>query len=349
MTTTPAAPSRVQRISLATLSALAVAGGLYALAMLPPPHGRPVYLNVLMAASWNLGYGVLAFLIAWRGGPDRGVLLAGWFLALMSTHSAMGLLGLRPDRDSGWIVLSFGTGAVMYGVGVRFTQSFPAPLSAEGIRSLRGRIGRAFARPAAFLLPAWRLWTAIAIAEVVQHGLFPGASIVWHVLLYAGLASYYLAAGLKLGGPEERRRGFWILEGVLIYLVLEGIWTAVLVARNTLGLSFGMSLFTQWLMAIEGLAALACFAIAIFFYGAFDSGLVVRRTIVVSVLSGVALLLIVTLEEILAGFVSQTTGIDAGVGAVLGGVVAALAFRPISTRLDAFLKSRMDTSARQPI
>jgi hypothetical protein len=203
--------------------------------------------------------------------------------------------------------------------------------------------------PAAGALLTWpALCGTILVVEIVQHGLFSEASIVWHVLFYAGLASFYLAAGLKLGGPEERRRVFWILEGVLIYLVLEGLWTAVLVTRNVLDLSFGMAGFTQWLLVVEGLGALVCFAVAIFFYGAFDSGLVVRRTIVVSLLSGLALVVVVVLEELLAGFVARTTGIDAGVGAVLGGVLAGIAFRPLSARLDGFLKTRIDADVGEP-
>jgi len=326
----------LRRAVLGTLALGAVLGGLYGLAVVPDPSGGPPYLRVLEAASWNLGYGILALLVAWRGAAEGGVLWAGWFLALMAAESALDLAGVARNAPPFAAPLFYALGALTYGVGVRFTQRFPRPLDARRLQMLRGRASRIARRPAAALLRPAYLAMAVVVMEVVQHGLFPEASVVWHVLVYAALASFYLAAGLKLGTEEDRRRAFWILEGVLIYLVLEGLWTGVLVGRSVLGLGFGMAGFTRWLTAAEGAASLACFAVAIFYFGAFDSGLVVRRTLVFSVLSGLALVLIVALEELAANVLARTTGVGAGAGALVGGVVAALAFRPLAERLDRF-------------
>jgi hypothetical protein len=177
----------------------------------------------------------------------------------------------------------------------------------------------------------------MVLVEVVQHGLLRGQPPVWHVLVYASLAAFYLWAGYRLGSPEERRRSFWIMEGVLVFLVMEGLWAAVSVSARVFALPLSMGPFTDWLTILEGWAALTCFVIAIFFYGAFDSALVLRRTAILSVTSGLGLLLFIGVEETLGQGLATLMGLNSGAGAILAGVVAAVAFRPVAERVDGLL------------
>jgi hypothetical protein len=298
-----------------------------------------MYLRVLHSSAWSLGFATLALLIAWRGGRERGVLLAGLFLSIMATQASLGSFGVAPDESPLVGLFLIALGGLGYAVGVRFTQSFPVPLSRASLVGLRGgSVWSAIVALPSLLLDARWFWLFVVVVEFVQHGAFDGASIVWHVLVYAGLASFYLWAGIKTGSEEDRRRGYWILEGVLVFLVLEGLWAGVLILSRTLGLPFDLGPFTRWLVVLEGWAALICFAIAIFYYGAFNSALVIRRTAVLSVLSGGTLVSMVAVEELLAAQLGAATGIDTGAGAIIGGVLAALAFRPLSVRIDRMLK-----------
>lgn len=326
------------RALVAGLGAVAIGTSIYALVAVTDPVGRPLYLRVLLSSAWSLGYGALAVAIAWRGPATRGVLLAGLFLAVMSTQSSLASLGVASDPAPAVQVFLIAFGGLGYAVGIRFTQSFPVQLSPVSLRTIgAGRLGRALLAGSALLLDARLFWPFVIAVEVVQHALFSDASAVWHALVYAGLASFYLWAGIKVASKADRRRAFWILEGVLVYLVLEALWAVALVSDQTLEISLPMRPLTDWLTVVEGWAALICFAIAIFFYGAFDSALVIRRTAVASLLGGLTLVLMVTAEELLADQVGAVTGIDTGAGAILGGVMAALAFRPLSVRLDRLL------------
>ena len=335
----PPRTSLLLRAFIAGLGATAIVLSVYSLVAVVDPFGRRMYLRILHSSAWSLGFATLALLIAWRGGWERGVLLAGLFLGVMATQASLGSFGVAPDESPlvGPFLIAFG--GLGYAVGVRFTQSFPVPLSRASLHGLRGGVlWRGFVALPSLLLDGRLFWPFVVGVEVVQHGVFSDASIVWHALVYAGLASFYLWAGLKTSSEEDRRRGYWILEGVLVFLVLEGLWAGVLILSRTIELPFELGPFTVWLTVLEGWAALICFAIAIFFYGAFNSALVIRRTAVLSVLSACTLVSMVAVEELLAEQLGAATGIDTGVGAILGGVLAALAFRPLSIRIDRMLK-----------
>ncbi|MCZ6643144.1 MAG: hypothetical protein O7F71_16335 [Gammaproteobacteria bacterium] len=73
---------------------------------------------------------------------------------------------------------------------------------------------------------------------------------------------------------------------------------------------------------------------AVFYAGAFDSGMVLRRTTVVGISTGLALLIFVTLETLLEEFLAESFGLESRVGDIIGGVSAAVAFRPLSRRID---------------
>ena len=69
---------------------------------------------------------------------------------------------------------------------------------------------------------------------------------------------------------------------------------------------------------------------AVFYAGAFDSGIVLKRTTVLGLTAGLAVLIFVTLETLLEELLASSLGLESRVGGIVGGVAAAVAFRPIS-------------------
>ncbi|MEE8244800.1 MAG: hypothetical protein V3R27_07380, partial [Pseudomonadales bacterium] len=114
-----------------------------------------------------------------------------------------------------------------------------------------------------------------------------------HVLVWLTLAGAYLYVGYRSGSEDERKRLYWIFEGVLAMLVIELAEFSLWVIQRLSILEFEMAPFNAWLGALQGLAGLTCFALAMFWAGAFDSRLVLRKTAVVSAAAGVVVIVFV--------------------------------------------------------
>ena len=80
--------------------------------------------------------------------------------------------------------------------------------------------------------------------------------------------------------------------------------------------------------------------------GAFDSGMVLRRTTVLGLSGGLAVLIFVTLETLAEELLANVFGLQSRVGGVLSGVTAALAFRPLTLRIDRTLGRWSSTEVR---
>ena len=155
-----------------------------------------------------------------------------------------------------------------------------------------------------------------------------------HLLVWLVLGTFFLYTSYVRGSREDRRRIFWILEGVAVFLVVQildlGLWTV----SSTGLLELDLGLWSNWLRAVSAWLTLGCFVMAVFYAGAFDSGMVLRRTTVLGLSAGLAVLIFLTLETLVEDLVAEAFGLESRIGGILGGVVAAVAFRPLSQRID---------------
>jgi hypothetical protein len=332
------------RLAIALLGTAGIVLGGVGFGPLGLPTTAPLYIQVLSESSWTFGFGGVALLIGWRA-PDRSVLLAGLFLAVSSLQSALEGI-LDPGTRARMLPFLIALGALGFGVGVRFTQAFPVPLTRTQVVGLgRGKLTKAALAVPAALLDGRLFWTFVVLLEVTQHVLLRRQPGVWHVLVYACLAAFYLWAGYRAGTKEQRKKTFWLMEGVLVFVTALLLWAALWVVTSVMELPFDVRAFGAWLGIVEGWAALVCFCIAIFFHDAFDSGLVLRRTAILSLTSGVGIVLFVALEETLGQGVATLLGLNSGAGAIIAGVVTALALRPVSERVERALRGRHATES----
>jgi len=107
--------------------------------------------------------------------------------------------------------------------------------------------------------------------------------------------------------------------------------------------------FMFWSVIVRGVSAwltLGCFVMAIFYAAAFDVGLVLRRTTVVTIVGMMAIGVFITLETTLEEVLEEMLGFESRVGGIIAGVAAALAFRPLSVRIDRWLQRSAEESHR---
>ncbi|MCG6954543.1 MAG: hypothetical protein LJF04_01010, partial [Gemmatimonadetes bacterium] len=203
------------RLAIAILGTAGIVLGGVGFGPLGLPTGAPLYIRVLSESSWTFGFGVVALLIAWRA-PDRSVLLAGLFLAVSSLQSALEGI-VDPGAHPRMLPFLIALGALGFGVGIRFTQAFPVPLTRAQVVGLGpGRLTKATLAAPAALLDGRIFWAFVVLLEVTQHVLLRRQPGVWHVLVYASLAAFYLWAGYRMGSKEQRKKTFWLMEGVLV-------------------------------------------------------------------------------------------------------------------------------------
>jgi hypothetical protein len=82
------------------------------------------------------------------------------------------------------------------------------------------------------------------------------------------------------------------------------------------------------------LALVTLLGFAILYHGAIDPALLVRGTIVYSLIAIMLTAVFVTLEGLLSQFLGDRIGLPRGAGAWLGAFAAALAFGPVRTLVE---------------
>ena len=299
----------------------------------------PVTIRIL---AWGFGFSALALAIVWRAGHRYEVLVAGLFVASYSLWG--GVAEAVPLVAESWWRAAFVTlDALTHAVGVRFTQLFPSPLRREDLLRLGPRWLRRTLMPALAALLDPRLFWPFAIALEAGLRLLPASPGLYgaHVLLWVTMAATYLYGAYRRGSAEDRQRIFWILEGVVAFVAAQIVFMALWALGRSGMASLDLTIWAPWLWALTSWITLACFALAVFYYGALDSALVLRRTTVLSASGALAVLIFVAMETAIEQLLSGLIGVDSGVGALLGGIVAGLTFHPISVRIDRLVQQRV--------
>jgi hypothetical protein len=116
------------------------------------------------------------------------------------------------------------------------------------------------------------------------------------------------------------------------------LWAANTINLINIDLGFWLSVN----QAISASLSLCCFAMAIFNAGAFDVSLILRRTTVVTLTSTVVLVAIISVETAVEEVVEDFMGLDSGIGGFIAGFIAALAFRPLSVRIERWMRVNLE-------
>lgn len=278
-------------------------------------------------------FALLGLLIVWKASEQPGAPFAALFLG------AYGLWGLA---IGGWFeegVLRLGYVTVLdvlaHTTAVRFTQLFPRPLEAADVRSLaKGKVSGALSGMLGALLDPRLFWPVMVGVGLAARFISVPFVYVGHVIGVSVLASAYLFAGYRAGEEKERRRIFWLMEGALVFVATELLLLSVRVFGLLGIVQPDMRAWHAVVHPFQTWAAIVCFALAIFFYGAFDARLVVRRTTVASLGGTLVVILFITMETAVSETLEAVFGFESQVGTIVGGVAVALLFRPIVQKIE---------------
>jgi len=137
----------------------------------------------------------------------------------------------------------------------------------------------------------------------------------------------------RAADADGRRRVLWLAQGLVAFAVIAGLQVALVVLVQTTPLRIPIPGWEYWLRLVALFAALGFLAVAVFYRGALDPGLVLRRTALYG-LGGVALVFAFTaIEDLTAAWLADRLGLGENAGSWFAGGVVALLLGPIHAAL----------------
>ena len=219
---------------------------------------RRILGDALVNLAGGVGFPILALVMIARSGEHYGVVMAALFLGVFPLWG--GIMDSKIFDDEPWRPFAVMVGgALAHAIGIRFTQMFPRALTPPDFDYMRtNRLGRLIGTTLKPLLKLWIFWT-FAIALEVGFRLIPiPGRLPWmiHLLVWLALGATFLYTSYVQGSKQERRRIFWIMEGVAVFLVVQvldiGLW---IIGRTGL-VDIEIMLWANWLRVITaGLTA----------------------------------------------------------------------------------------------
>jgi NADH:ubiquinone oxidoreductase subunit K len=185
--------------------------------------------------------------------------------------------------------------------------------------------------PQTVLIAASALGDAHAIPSVLKYGL------LGLLLGSMTVSAANLRAGYRVADVEGRRRIFWVLEGFLLATAIALLASALKVLQDMTGYAPAVPFWYGMAMMAAFTALLGCVAVAMFYAGALDPALAIRRTAVVGLVGVMTVILFATLEQALQGWLGQRLGLSDRAGGVLTGVAVGLTFEPLRARSSALV------------
>jgi hypothetical protein len=288
----------------------------------------------------------IALIIAWRGGnhaPNVALALALVF-AFGADTWGLWQLHIWPDSwlfDLGSNVLFF-LGATLY---IRASQRFPrtiVPADVMASPTIWGRV-RVLRVASTFLLRPWAVWVVVACLTALSI-LFSNVNVadaVRIVIALLGILYFYIT--FRSGDVQARAKVLWFLEAAVAVVTVSVI---ALGLRAVLGDTPAPTLrasLTLVLGVLNNLALMICFVAAVFYAGAIDPALVVRKTLVFGVTASLLLFVFAALEHFLVHLLVHGIGVTNSIATAVLGALFGYAFHPVKHRLEHLLKRFLPT------
>ncbi len=341
-------------------------------AQVVPGHARVLVWGLLVTILTAVGACALALVLVARSWRSRGARSLALFLVFLAAvwGSLLRFLDVDIGEESvsatflaqGWDgALAFAGLLLATAAFLRFSSLFPSSLSPtdlppprrlRALRTLRVllfRPGVVWGVAVLLLLLQWGLGVLLQPwitsvregADAVVRG--PKADLIPFLvgfigigvspLLGIGLGIRNLASGFHLASPADRKRVLWLVAGVsasgwmVLSSVLGGFLAVILDLPGWIG-----DTFVVLLVLAPAVLVVSC-AVALFYAGSLDPGLVLRRSTVYGAMGALGILLFAGLEEVLSSWVALRLGLPGVVGSLLAGSLAAGVMIPLRKTL----------------
>lgn len=301
----------------------------------------PAYSTNWMAQT-ALGslFGLFAAFLAVRSAYRPGVLtLAGFLLAQGFATGYLNSIAFAGVGGQTWYVARALVNWMSYALALRTTQLFPRTLDPRRLRR----------RPFGFvniLVGARRVWVGCAVLLGISLAAESDVAFQLGQLLVLTVAVATMAANYREGSPDERRKIYWLLLGGACLFVARVFLVAGRAVLELIGSSgsqlatiYGVLRTISWTLANAGL--LSCLMLAVFYEGAVDPRLVIRRTAVYSFAIGLAVFGFAVFENYVVEVVAAAVGIEEGILEAAGGAAIALLLKPLHKVLSRFTEAAL--------
>ncbi len=238
--------------------------------------------------------------------------------------------------------------AVALAAMLRFSALFPIRLEPEQIERQRLLPGIRVA-----LLDPRLLWlSAIGLAVTAQTSLlvamelrrhvqalnafhFPIHQMLMVVLVIATLLITVanLRTAYRAADADGRRRVYWVLEGLLAGTVIVVFASMLKAAVLITGAAAWFEPWYPLSFFVALLVVIGFFAIAMFYVGALDPLLAIRRTAVTGMVGITMVFIFAVTQQMVHEYLVAWTGISDRVGGMVTGGIVALSFEPVQRRL----------------
>jgi len=269
------------------------------------------------------GFFLTAIIIFWRKSDEVMGLLVSLMLVFLEPYLLSGVAtdwGFRP----GWSILSNGLVIVGGGVSVLCFYLFP-----------NGQFVPRWTRRMAVLV--FGLLTIATLADLVWPAEFPYSAQVFAIMAPMGvIAQIYRYR--RVSDAVQRQQTKWVVLGFLGPMAAFFLWIASLVGgwENLLTENAALIIFSGCLMSLLPIAI----AISILRYRLWDIDLLIRRTLVYSMMTGLLALIYFGSVVLLQSIFTTITGQQSGAAVVVSTLAIAALFFPLRNRVQDFIDRR---------
>ncbi len=271
-------------------------------------------------------YVIFSIIIVIKANSNRGALLFSLFLSLVSQNIALNYFFVQnPIYNNNFIfTLSFIITSTIY---IKSFQNFPQHLDQNDVNKYFPKLKLIRIYLQAFL--SNRMWIAFPVIVLALSFTFPGnkfmQSSVFSIVTLT--AVFFLYLNYKVSNPSNRNKIAWLFWGVLCYTFLS-VFNVILM--------FTEPEFQQSIAAIinifRALSLFISITMCLFFFDTFDTGVLIRRTIVDGIIFIVIVLLYNSIEHYFLHWITHKLHIsNTLISSILSGFFV-LVFSPLHHR-----------------
>ncbi|HEX8210542.1 MAG TPA: hypothetical protein VF584_10235 [Longimicrobium sp.] len=257
---------------------------------------------------------------------------------------------------------------VYIGAFLRFAALFPEPLTLAGVEASdraraerKGRVAKPVSRGRRLLLKPAAVWGGAAVAACISTmGSVAGQPLWYAALVPLLLWSLYRGVGLlrasyAVADAVGQRRILWVVQGLYSMLWLGVVMLASMaygavhgaraasagIPASEIQIPYGVMMAANISQSLSVLVMVVCLAFAIFFQGALDPRLALKRTTVYGMMAVSGALLFAVVENVASSFIADVLHLSDGFGAAVAGGVVALGFNPARAWLTRRVENRL--------
>lgn len=278
---------------------------------------------------------LFALIITVKNNRHLGILLYALFLSMLAQNNALSDI-YRINKMSIDLIVVLST-AIAFTVLIKSLQLFPRKLSKDDIKSVF---------PRNKMVAGYLAWTLNGYVWVVLPAIFVAFAAVASyragfikVVLFALIMLTTLLplfVNYKKATPSERNRILWLFWGLISHMLLVTVTVVTELVNGELGLVASLIM-----TSLKALVLTVSLVMSMFFFNTFDTGTIIRRTIVDGVIFTAIVIIYNTVEHYFLHWMSHTLHLS---GAMISSFISGLfvlVFSPIHHKLMHFLERKI--------